>query len=71
GERHRHPHAEPQAVLPGWAWSVLKAAAVLALLVWARRRLPVLRMERFTAAAWTVLIPAVVLQMLVVAIVVV
>ncbi|WP_026403834.1 NADH-quinone oxidoreductase subunit H [Actinomadura rifamycini] len=58
-------------VLPGWAWSVLKAAAVLALLVWARRRLPVLRMERFMAAAWTVLIPAVVLQMLVVAIVVV
>lgn len=58
-------------VLPGWAWSVLKAAAVLALLVWTRRRLPVLRMERFMAAAWTVLIPAVLLQMLVVGIVVV
>ncbi|MBE1534704.1 complex I subunit 1 family protein [Actinomadura algeriensis] len=58
-------------VLPGWAWSVVKAAVVLALLVWARRRLPVLRMERFMTAAWTVLIPAVLLQMLVVGIVVV
>ncbi|QFG25343.1 NADH-quinone oxidoreductase subunit H [Actinomadura sp. WMMB 499] len=58
-------------VLPGWAWSAVKAAAVLALLVWARRRLPVLRMERFMTAAWTVLIPAVLLQMLVVGIVVV
>ncbi|GGV02277.1 NADH-quinone oxidoreductase subunit H [Actinomadura sp. LOL_016] len=58
-------------VLPGWAWSVVKAAVVLALLVWARRRLPVLRMERFMTAAWTVLIPAALLQMLVVGIVVV
>ncbi|NDU75770.1 NADH-quinone oxidoreductase subunit H [Actinomadura sp. DSM 109109] len=58
-------------LLPAWLWSPLKACAVLALLVWARRRLPVLRMDRAMAAAWTVLIPASVLQMLVVAIVVV
>ncbi|MCP9971079.1 NADH-quinone oxidoreductase subunit H [Actinomadura madurae] len=39
--------------------------------MWTRRHLPVLRMDRAMTAAWTVLIPAAVLQMLVVAIVVV
>ncbi|MBO2463089.1 NADH-quinone oxidoreductase subunit H [Actinomadura violacea] len=58
-------------VLPAWLWSLVKTCAVLALLVWARRRLPVLRMDRFVQAAWVVLIPAVLLQMLVVAVVVV
>jgi NADH-quinone oxidoreductase subunit H len=58
-------------LLPGWLWSLVKAAAVLALLVWTRGRVPVLRMDRSMAAAWTVLIPAVLLQMLVVGIVVV
>ncbi|WP_433139813.1 complex I subunit 1 family protein [Actinomadura nitritigenes] len=58
-------------LLPSWLWSAVKASAVLALLVWAGRRLPVLRMDRFVQAAWIVLIPAVLLQMLVVAIVVV
>ncbi|MDL4818780.1 complex I subunit 1 family protein [Actinomadura opuntiae] len=58
-------------LLPAWLWSAVKTCAVLALLVWARRRLPVLRMDRFMQVAWTVLIPAVLLQMLVVAIVVV
>lgn len=58
-------------LLPAWLWSLLKTCAVLALLVWTRGRMPVLRMDRFMAAAWTVLIPAVLLQMLVVGIVVV
>lgn len=58
-------------LLPGWLWSLVKACAVLALLVWTRGRVPVLRMDRAMAAAWTVLIPAVLLQMLVVGIVVV
>ena len=58
-------------LLPGWAWSPVKTAAVLALLVWTRHRLPVLRADRFMTAAWTVLIPAALLQMLVVGIVVV
>ncbi|MEV3922221.1 complex I subunit 1 family protein [Actinomadura coerulea] len=58
-------------LLPAWLWSLLKTCAVLALLVWTRRRVPVLRMDRAMTAAWTVLIPASVLQMLVVAIVVV
>ncbi|MFA1549536.1 NADH-quinone oxidoreductase subunit H [Actinomadura chokoriensis] len=58
-------------LLPGWLWSLVKTCAVLALLVWTRRRVPVLRMDRAMTAAWTVLIPAAVLQMLVVGIVVV
>ncbi|MWA04155.1 NADH-quinone oxidoreductase subunit H [Actinomadura sp. LD22] len=56
--------------LPGWAWSLVKTYAVLALLVWVRGRFPVLRMDRFMAAAWLVLIPAALLQALVVGIVV-
>ncbi|QXJ24829.1 NADH-quinone oxidoreductase subunit H [Actinomadura graeca] len=58
-------------LLPAPLWSLVKTCAVLALLVWVRRRVPVLRMDRFMEAAWTVLIPAVLLQMLVVGIVVV
>lgn len=58
-------------LLPAWLWSLLKTAAVLALLVWARRRLPAVRMDRFEELAWVVLIPLAILQALVVAIVVV
>ncbi|MGI5203424.1 complex I subunit 1 family protein [Spirillospora sp. CA-108201] len=58
-------------LLPAWLWSPLKTCAVLALLVWTRRRLPVLRMDRAMTVAWALLVPASVLQMLVVAIVVV
>ncbi|KAA9375505.1 NADH-quinone oxidoreductase subunit H [Microbispora cellulosiformans] len=57
-------------VLPPWAWTPLKTAAVLAVLVWARHRLPAVRMDRFTQVSWLVLIPATLLQMLVVGIVV-
>ncbi|GAA0958284.1 complex I subunit 1 family protein [Actinocorallia libanotica] len=57
-------------LLPAWAWSLVKTAVVLGGLVWAARRFPVVRMDRFAEAAWTVLIPAVLLQMLVVGIVV-
>ncbi|WP_433573292.1 NADH-quinone oxidoreductase subunit H [Streptomyces sp. CA-251247] len=56
--------------LPGWAWTLLKTAAVLAVLMWARRRLPVLRMDRYMEVAWVVLTPLAVLQALVVALVV-
>jgi NADH-quinone oxidoreductase subunit H len=55
--------------LPGWAWSLVKTLAVLALLVLVRRRLPVLRPDRYAAAAWLVVLPAVLLQVLAVAIV--
>jgi NADH-quinone oxidoreductase subunit H len=57
-------------LLPGWLWSLLKTLAVLALLVWLRWRLPVVRMERFMEVAWVVLIPAVLVQALLVAVVV-
>ncbi|MDH6627729.1 NADH-quinone oxidoreductase subunit H [Streptomyces sp. LBL] len=55
--------------LPGWAWTVLKTAVVLAFLVWARRRVATLRMERYVELAWVVLTPLAVLQALVVAVV--
>ncbi|MFE9437964.1 NADH-quinone oxidoreductase subunit H [Streptomyces sp. NPDC006602] len=57
-------------LLPGWAWTVLKTAAVLVFLVWARRRVPTLRMERYLELAWVVLTPLAILQALVVAVVV-
>lgn len=56
-------------LLPGWAWTVLKTAAVLAFLVWARRRIPTLRMERYLELAWVVLTPLAIAQALVVAVV--
>ena len=58
-------------LLPGWAWVLLKAAAVLAVLVRLGRRLPALRPDLFLEAGWIVLLPAVVLQDLVVSLVVV
>ena len=54
-------------VLPGWVWVLVKTLALMVLLVWARRRLPVLRPDTFLEAAWLVLLPAVLLQDLVVA----
>lgn len=56
--------------LPAWLWVAVKTAAVLALLVWLRRKVPTLRMDRWTEFAWVVLIPATIAQALVVAIVV-
>jgi NADH-quinone oxidoreductase subunit H len=57
-------------LLPAWAWVAVKTLAVLALLVWARRRLPTVRMDRFVEFAWVVLIPLTIAQALVVAILV-
>jgi NADH-quinone oxidoreductase subunit H len=56
-------------VLPAWAWSAVKTLAMLALLVWARRRLPVLRADRYTELAWVLLIPLTIVQALVPALV--
>jgi NADH-quinone oxidoreductase subunit H len=58
-------------LLPDWLWSLVKTAAVLGVLVWAGRRLPTIRMERFTEIAWMVLIPATLLQALFVSVVVI
>jgi NADH-quinone oxidoreductase subunit H len=57
-------------LLPDWLWSLVKTAAVLALLVYLGRRLPTIRIERFMEVAWMVLIPATLLQALFVSIVV-
>ena len=56
-------------VLPAWAWSAIKTLAVLAVLTWGRRRLPVLRADRYAEFAWVVLIPLSVCQALVPALV--
>jgi NADH-quinone oxidoreductase subunit H len=57
-------------LLPPWAWSLLKTLAVLAVLVYVRRRLPTVRADRYVELAWVVLIPATVAQALVPALVV-
>lgn len=56
-------------LLPAWAWVLLKTLLLLAVLVWLRRRSPVLRPDRFMEVGWLLLLPAVLLQDLVVAIV--
>lgn len=58
-------------LLPGWAWVLVKTLVVLAGLVALRRRLPLLRPDRFLELGWLVLLPATLLQLLVVALVVV
>jgi NADH-quinone oxidoreductase subunit H len=57
-------------LLPDWSWSLVKTVVVLAALVWAGRSTPTIRVERFMAVAWMVLIPATLLQALVVSVVV-
>jgi NADH-quinone oxidoreductase subunit H len=57
-------------LLPAWAWSAVKTVAVRILLVWGRRRLPVIRADRYAELAWVVLIPLVIVQALAVALVV-
>jgi NADH-quinone oxidoreductase subunit H len=58
-------------LLPGEAWVLLKALLLLAVFGWLRRRFPAVRPDRFMEAAWLVLLPAVLLQDLLVALVVV
>lgn len=57
-------------VLPGWAWSSVKTLAVLWGLVGTRRWFPVLRMDRFMAASWLVVLPVSIVQLFVVGVVV-
>ena len=56
-------------LLPGWAWVLVKTVAVLGVLVWLRRRMPALRPDTFLEVGWLVLLPAVLLQDLVVAVI--
>ena len=57
-------------LLPGWAWVVVKSLALLATFVTLRRHLPSVRPQRLMEVGWVVLLPAVLLQDLVVAAVV-
>jgi NADH-quinone oxidoreductase subunit H len=57
-------------LLPAWAWSAVKTVAILLLLVWGRRRLPVIRADRYAELAWVALIPLAIAQALAVALVV-
>lgn len=52
-------------------WTVLKAVAVIVLLVVVRRRVPLLRPDKLLEVGWLVLLPAALLQLLVVSVVVV
>lgn len=55
--------------LPAAAWVVLKAVGLTAVLAWCAGRLPTLRVPRLMEPLWVVLLPLVVLQDLVVAVV--
>lgn len=57
-------------VLPDAAWQLIKTLAVLLLLVLVRRRLPVVRPERFAEIGWVVLVPLTLLQVLVTSLIV-
>jgi NADH-quinone oxidoreductase subunit H len=57
-------------LLPDWLWSLVKTLGVLAVLVVLKRRLPVVPVERLVTPAWVVLLPAVLVQLLVVSVVV-
>lgn len=57
-------------LLPAWLWTLLKTAVLLAFLVGARWRWPLVRVERFEEFAWVVLLPASIAQTFVVCIVV-
>lgn len=56
-------------LLPGWAWVLVKTVALLAVLVWLRRRLPAFRPDKFMEVGWMLLLPAVLVQDLVVAVI--
>ena len=58
-------------LLPGWAWQLVKTAALLAGFVLLRRQLPTIRPDRLATAAWLGALPLVLLQVLVVSVVVV
>lgn len=56
-------------LLPGWLWVIVKTLVLLSILVWVRHKLPALRPDVFMELGWVVLLPAVLLQDLVVAVI--
>jgi NADH-quinone oxidoreductase subunit H len=57
-------------LLPGWLWTLVKTLLLLAAFVTLRHRMPAVRPERLAEVAWIIVLPAVLLQTLVVSIVV-
>ncbi|WP_413810458.1 NADH-quinone oxidoreductase subunit H [Streptomyces sp. OE57] len=57
-------------LLPGWSWTLIKTAGVLGVLMVCRRLMPTVRMDRYMEPAWMVLVPLVLVQSLIVALVV-
>ncbi len=58
-------------LLPAWVWLVAKTALVLAGFVGLRRHLPAIRPDRFAEVGFLILLPAALVQLLVVSVVVV
>jgi len=56
-------------VLPQWLWLAVKTGLLSAALIGLGRRLPTLRADRFAEIGWLILLPATLLQVLVVAVV--
>ncbi len=56
-------------VLPEWLWLAVKTLLLSAALIGLGRRLPTLRADRFVEIGWLILLPATLLQVLVVAVI--
>lgn len=56
--------------LPEWAWFSVKSLLLLTVLLAVRRRLPTVRPDRLMGLAWTVALPAILFQLLIVSIIV-
>lgn len=56
-------------LLPAWLWVIVKTVALLTILVWVRRWIPLLRPDKFMEVGWMVLLPLVLVQDLVVAVI--
>lgn len=52
--------------LPGWAWMLLKTYALMALMLWLGRRLPLLSTADMLALSWKILTPVGLLNVLLV-----
>lgn len=54
---------------PEWVWTFLKTVVLLAAFIYVRRLLPVVRPDRLVEAAWVIVLPVVLLQVLLVSLV--
>jgi NADH-quinone oxidoreductase subunit H len=56
-------------LLPSWAWTLVKTVLLLVVMVWLGRRLPLLRAERLLEVGWVIVLPLVLAQDLLVAVI--